>query len=71
MGVEITFFVDLQTPNVKHFVDFFACQIEFFFQVRFVWKPEWWRNNQSERQVSFPLLSSEPVRLDAFRSLTV
>ena len=31
MGVEITFFVDLQTPNVKHSVDFFACQIEFFF----------------------------------------
>ena len=26
---------------------------------------------QSERQVSFPLLSSEPVRLDAVRSLTV
>ena len=33
--------------------------------------PESWRNNQSERQVSFPLLSSEPVRLDAVRSLTV
>ena len=32
MGVEITFFVDLQNPNVKHFVDFFACQIEFFFR---------------------------------------
>ena len=30
MGVEITFFVDLQNPNVKHFVDFFACQIKFF-----------------------------------------